>query len=186
MIPHHPASTPRTFRHSDRSRSASDGVAEEPAVRSSIPARCILVILSEARGFASRIRTRSRRIPAPSSAFCRPQGVLPVSGGKIGKGTSFTRANHRPTRNAASAAEVRTQKTLCHSDRSRSASDGAAEEPAVRFPLRYSINFVILSEARGFASRIRTRSRRIPALLTDSNHRTSRPDPSEGYNYGLY
>ena len=100
----------------------------------------IVVILSKARGFASRIRTRSRRIPAPSSAFCRPQGVLPVSGGKIGKGTSFTRAAAARTRNAASAAAVRTLKTLCHSDRSRSASDGAVEEPAVRFSLRYSIN----------------------------------------------
>jgi hypothetical protein len=47
-----------------------------------------------------------------------------------GSRASAPRKAHK-LRNAASAAEVRARRVLCHPDRSRSASDGAAEGPAV-------------------------------------------------------
>ncbi len=93
-----------TLCHSDRSRSASDGAVEEPAFDfRSCPLHCITT-------------TAAKSQQHPTLSF-RPQPK---------------RQQHLhsviPT-----AAKAPATPPLCHSDRSRSASDGAVEEPAFAF-----------------------------------------------------
>ena len=91
------------------------------------------VILSEACGFALRIRMRSRRIPAPSSVPQPRQGVLPVppcsQTMRPGRARVPLVPHQRPTRNAASAAEVRASQNR-HPGWSRRTSDRSVKGPA--------------------------------------------------------
>ena len=79
---------------------------------------------------------RSRRIPTPLSA---PNCVREFFSHRWPL-EDFDREGHEfhscRTDDAASAVEVRSSKTLCHPDRSRSASDGVMEGPAVLFVMR--------------------------------------------------
>jgi len=70
------------------------------------------VILSEACGFAPRIRMRSRRTPTRSTMPQAPQGILSMSRGRPRGGHEFV-PHERPTRNTASAVEVRASGN-CH------------------------------------------------------------------------